>query len=108
MHLKKTFSKHADRRGRLTYRRCVRLPIPISVRRASLVLDDARGGQHLVFSIVLDGDEAVRVEGPDDRPFTSELNLRVSRGERELLIRAEGLEPGQLVAGTIEVEYALF
>jgi hypothetical protein len=108
MHLKKTFSKLADRRGRLTYRRRVSLPIPISVQRASLVLDEASGGRTLVFTIMLDGIEAVKVEGPGDRPFTSEVNLRVPRGERELLIRAEGLEPRQLVAGTIEVEYRLF
>ena len=108
MRLKKTFSKCANGRGRLTYRRRIRLPIPVSVRRASLVFEDTKARQNLVFSVWLDGGRAVQVEGPGDRPLTSELNLRIPSGERELLIRAEGLDPHQLVAGTIEVEYAMF
>jgi hypothetical protein len=108
MRLKKTFSKRADGNGRLTYRRHTSLLIPISVRRARLLFDNAQAGQNLVFSVLLDGAEAVKVEGPGDQPFTSELNLRIPRGDRELLIRAEGLEPHQLVAGTVEIEYALF
>jgi hypothetical protein len=86
----------------------VKLPLAVTVQRATLQILGGRADQHLVFAAKLDGELRAKASGPGDGPFVSDLRLRIPRGEREVRVRVDGFEPGQLVEGTLRIDYALF
>jgi hypothetical protein len=107
MKFRKAFSRMAGPNGRLVYRRRQNFLVPITIKTATITLDNPPAGKSFPFSFHLDGELVAQGNEPADKPFTSALNLRVPRGQRELLLITEGFEPNQMVHGTFEAEYGL-